>query len=210
MVRRTKLDTEQTRRSILDAARSTFLERGLMGTTLEDVAGAAGVTRGAIYWHFANKKALFDAMRGEVCVPTIDRTDVTMLAAGATSGDPLDAIERFLTDLITGVTRCPATRETFEIMAFKCEYVGDFEKELGEHRRKSVEMRDVLAGVYRRARAAGALRSGLPPAVAAAATLVFMMGLLRMWLLDTESSLVRPHVKSLIAAHVDAMRKHAA
>ena len=95
-------------------------------------------------------------------------------------------------------------------MAFKCEYVGDFEKELGEHRRKSEEIRDVLAGVYRRAKVAGVLRGGLPPKVAAAATLVFMLGLLRLWLLDTESAQVRPYVKSLVAAHVDAMRKRAA
>ena len=208
MVRRTKLDTEYTRQSILAAARATFLERGLTGTTLEDVAGAAGVTRGAIYWHFANKKALFDAMRSQVCLPTIDRTDVTTLAIDVDEdSDPLDAIARFLTDLLAGITSCSETRETFEIMAFRCEYVGEFEKELDEHRRKSAEIRDALARVYRRARLSGTLRDGIAPKTAAAATLVFMTGLIRLWLLDSDSSLVRTGAKGLIAVHVDGMRK---
>ena len=65
MARRTKEESAATRRRIIAAARRTFLRRGITGTTLEHVARAAGVTRGAIYWHFDNKKALFDAMRAE-------------------------------------------------------------------------------------------------------------------------------------------------
>ena len=211
MARRTKLESEQTRRRILDAARETFLRRGMTGTTLEHVASAAGVTRGAIYWHFTNKKALFDAMRSRVCLPTIDRTDVTTLATSAGADqNPLRSIERFLIDLLAQVTSCTETQQTFEIMAFKCEYVAEFEKELDEHRRKSVEIRDVLAGVYRRAQRAGSLRDDVKPKIAAAATLVFMMGLIRLWLLDRESSIVRRNVRALIAAHVNGMRKRGA
>lgn len=207
MVRRTKLETEQTRSTILDAARATFLQRGMTGTTLEHVASAAGVTRGAIYWHFANKKALFDAMRSRVCLPTIDRTNLTSLAAGDPGGgDPLDAIERFLTGMMNEVTSCAETRQTFEIMAFKCEYVDEFEKELDEHRIKSIEIRDALARVYRRAKAAGILRDDVSPKVAAAATLVFVMGIIRLWLLDSDSKLVRKDVRALIASHVNGMR----
>ena len=207
MVRRTKLETEQTRRTILSAARATFLQRGMTGTTLEHVAGAAGVSRGAIYWHFENKKALFDAMRSEVCVPTLDRTDVTTLVAGVDGDDPLGAVERFITAMLAEVTSCVETRQTFEIMAFKCEYVAEFEKELDLHRIKSGEIRDVLAGVYRRARSAGVLRDEVTPKIAATSTLVFVMGLMRLWLLDSGAVLVRPSVKALIAAHVNGLRK---
>ena len=207
MVRRTKLETEQTRRTILSAARATFLQRGMTGTTLEHVAGAAGVSRGAIYWHFENKKALFDAMRSEVCVPTLDRTDVTTLVAGVDGDDPLGAVERFITAMLAEVTSCVETRQTFEIMAFKCEYVAEFEKELDLHRIKSGEIRDVLAGVYRRARSAGVLRDEVTPKIAATSTLVFVMGLMRLWLLDSSAVLVRPSVKALIAAHVNGLRK---
>lgn len=204
MARRTKVETEQTRRRILGAARETFLLRGMTGTTLEHIAEAAGVTRGAIYWHFANKKALFDAMRSQVCLPLIDRTDVTLLAMS--KEDPLRCIEQFLLALFDAVTGCTETRQTFEIMAFKCEYVDEFERELEEHRKKSVEIAEVLAKVYRRARRTGQLREDITPKVAAAETLAFMMGLIRLWLLDQQSSIVRPMVSALVAAHVSGKR----
>jgi TetR/AcrR family acrAB operon transcriptional repressor len=176
----------------------------MTGTTLEHIAKAGGVTRGAIYWHFANKKALFDAMRGQVCLPLIDRTDVTLLAMRR--ADPLGCVEQFLIALLAAVTSCTETRQTFEIMAFKCEYVDEFEKELEEHRRKSGEIVDVLASVYRRARRTGQLRPDIAPKVAAVETLAFMMGLIRLWLLDQQGSIVRPMVPALIAAHVNGRR----
>ena len=179
----------------------------MTGTTLEHVAIAAGVTRGAIYWHFANKKALFDAMRGQVCLPLIDRTDVTLLAMSR--ADPLGCVEQFLLSLLSAVTSCTETRQTFEIMAFKCEYVDEFEKELDEHRRKSTEIVEVLAKVYRRALRVGQLRPGIKPRLAAVETYVFMMGLMRLWLLDQSSVIVRPVVPALIAAHVNGRRNTA-
>jgi len=208
MARRTKEETEQTRLRILSAARQTFLLRGMTGTTLEHIALAAGVTRGAIYWHFANKKALFDVMRSQVCLPLIDRTDVTLLAMSR--DDPLRCIEEFLRGTIEAVTSCTETRQTFEIMAFKCEYVDEFEKELGEHQRKSGEIVNVLARVYRRAKATGQLRPDLAPKLAAVETLAFMMGLIRLWLLDQQADIVRPRVGALIAAHVNGRRAQGA
>jgi TetR/AcrR family acrAB operon transcriptional repressor len=62
MARNTKEKALETRDSILDAAEDVFNEKGVSNTSLNDVAQAAGVTRGAIYWHFKNKGDLFDAM----------------------------------------------------------------------------------------------------------------------------------------------------
>lgn len=59
MARKTKQQAEETRQEILDAAIKTFSERGVSATSLADIAKAAGVTRGAIYWHFKNKVDLF-------------------------------------------------------------------------------------------------------------------------------------------------------
>ena len=94
-MRRTKAESEATRRTILASARRAFEHRGVTRTTMEHVAAEAGVSRGAVYWHFANKTALFDAMRLQVSVPLVDRTDFALLAprmAGASflSGDALD------------------------------------------------------------------------------------------------------------------------
>ena len=50
---------EHTRNLLLDAAEKTFAEQGLGGAALDDIADAAGYTRGAIYAHFGSKEELF-------------------------------------------------------------------------------------------------------------------------------------------------------
>ena len=50
---------ERTRNLLLDAAEKAFAEQGLGGAALEDIADAAGYTRGAIYAHFGSKEELF-------------------------------------------------------------------------------------------------------------------------------------------------------
>src|SRR5207237_938473 len=57
--------SEATRSALLDAATTLFATRGYPGTSLEDVAAAAQVTRGAVYHHFASKQALFEAVLDE-------------------------------------------------------------------------------------------------------------------------------------------------
>jgi len=69
MVRRTKADAEATRTALLDAAEQLFLARGVSRTSLQDIASAAGTTRGAIYWHFKDKADLFNAMMERVTLP---------------------------------------------------------------------------------------------------------------------------------------------
>ncbi|BDB44574.1 MULTISPECIES: TetR/AcrR family transcriptional regulator [Mycobacterium] len=53
---------EHTRNLLLDAAEDVFARKGLLGSALEDIADAAGYTRGAIYSHFGAKEELFLAV----------------------------------------------------------------------------------------------------------------------------------------------------
>jgi AcrR family transcriptional regulator len=59
-----------TRRALLDAARSMFAEKGYHETAAEEIVRRAGVTRGALYHHYEDKKDLFravvDEMEGEI------------------------------------------------------------------------------------------------------------------------------------------------
>jgi AcrR family transcriptional regulator len=57
---------EMTRHALLDAARTLFGERGYAATSLDEVAQAAKVTKGALYHHFEGKQELFGAVYEQV------------------------------------------------------------------------------------------------------------------------------------------------
>lgn len=59
-MKRTKEEAEQTKKKLLNIALRTLVKEGFENVTLEKVAAKAGVTRGAIYWHFNNKEDLLD------------------------------------------------------------------------------------------------------------------------------------------------------
>ena len=98
MARKTKEDAEITRQRILDAARDVFLVRGVSRTSMEQIASHAGLTRGAIYWHFKNKPEIFHAIRDQVFLPLIDRMDDTL--STDLNADPLTQIEKSLCDTV--------------------------------------------------------------------------------------------------------------
>ena len=68
-MRRTKEEAENTRTAILTAAELLFFAKGVSHTSLEQIARHAGVTRGAVYWHFKNKAHLFHEMLNQVRLP---------------------------------------------------------------------------------------------------------------------------------------------
>ena len=59
MAKRTKAEALKTRQELIETAIAQFAQHGVSKTTLNDIADAANVTRGAIYWHFENKTQLF-------------------------------------------------------------------------------------------------------------------------------------------------------
>ena len=62
MVRRTRVEMEETRASLLATARKVFSERGYADTSMDDLTAQAGLTRGALYHHFGDKKGLLLAV----------------------------------------------------------------------------------------------------------------------------------------------------
>ena len=73
MARRTKAEAQETRHAIMQAAMRQFSQQGWAATSLAAVASEAGVTRGAIYWHFKNKAELLMALWQELCEPISHR-----------------------------------------------------------------------------------------------------------------------------------------
>ena len=61
-MRKTKTEAQKTRQHLLDAALEVFWRDGITRASLQAIAQEAGVTRGALYWHFKNKEDLFETL----------------------------------------------------------------------------------------------------------------------------------------------------
>ena len=205
MVRKTKEAAELTRQQLIDAARQVFLQRGVSRTTVEHIAAAAGVTRGAVYWHFSNKTELFRAMREQVLLPLIDHMDDTLLVEGPE--DPLTRIERFLCGTIQFLSEDMATRQTYEIMMIKCEYVDEFAEVLRQILQNCTGIVEKVRLTYERAKIKGLLREHADPAQLAMDTHLFFTGLLHMWVKDRENGIYRQQAHELIKAHISLRRR---
>ena len=77
-----------TRGQLIEVATRLFAEHGYEGTSIEAVLSAAGVSRGALYHHFAGKEALFEAVVAAVS----DQVTAELAATVAGSTDPVDAM----------------------------------------------------------------------------------------------------------------------
>ena len=205
MARKTKAEAAQTRMQIIDAARKVFAERGVSRTTFDQIATVAGVSRGAIYWHFANKSELFFAMRDQVCLPLTDRIDASLLDSKIK--DPLQGIMETLFEILSVLEEDEITRQTFEIMTLKCEYVDEFSAALDKVMKPGNEFMRKLVPAYGLAKQKNLLREELDPALLALGSYTFMHGLMRLWISDKENIVVRKKAKSLIEAHVNSCRK---
>ena len=88
LMRRTQEDAEKTKQMILDAGIRIFAEQGYYHTSMEDIARAANVTRGAVYWHFKNKEDFILAMADSIYKETSDRISL-YFSRGTTLGEKL-------------------------------------------------------------------------------------------------------------------------
>jgi len=88
MTRTNRERTEQTQQALIAAARRLFVDKGYAETATPDIVSAAGVTRGALYHHFEDKRALFRAVieleAGKVAEEIESRS--------ADAGSPRDAL----------------------------------------------------------------------------------------------------------------------
>ena len=203
MSRKTKEDAELTRKSIIIAAREVFLVRGVSRTTMDHIATRAGVTRGAIYWHFKNKTAVFQAMREQVFLPLIDRMDDTLLVDN--SMNPLVRVENFLCGTIQLLNNSVETRQIYEIMMIKCEYVSEFSVVLQEILQTCSGIEEKLRLAYEKAREQGLLHPSHGPAQLAIDTQLFFIGLLHMWVKDSDGNHFRNRAIKLIKAHMNLL-----
>jgi AcrR family transcriptional regulator len=90
-----------TRDALVTAARPLFTERGFAAVGTDEIARAAGVTRGALYHQFAGKEELFAAVFEQVEAELVDR-----LGAGIAAADPSDPVAKLHADIDGWLAAC--------------------------------------------------------------------------------------------------------
>ncbi len=203
MARSTKIEAQETRNRILDAAQEVFHAHGVSGTSLEEVARVADVTRGAIYWHFKNKGDLFDAMAQRVRLPMEE-----MVEAGADdrAEDPMGRMRTSLIFMLKETATDPRSKIVFDIIFLKCEFV-DANEPMRSRRQEGA--RKALANFERTMRNAirrGQLAEDLDLALASRMVHAMIAGVINNWLVMPGKLDLEKEAERLVDACLDMLR----
>jgi TetR/AcrR family acrAB operon transcriptional repressor len=203
MARKTKEEAAATRDSILDAAEKLFVEQGVSRTTLQHIATAAGVTRGAIYWHFDDKGALFNAMMERAILPLEAEMQVLDQAE---SDDPLVDLRNHMLAVLDRTVNDPGARRVFEIATLKVEFVGEMD---AVRQRRKDNMANWMTRAERRIRLAadkGLIARHVDATRVALALWIMIDGLIRNWMFDPQDFDLLALGKCVIDPYLDGLR----
>ena len=178
MVRKTKEDAQETRNRILDTAVEVFGRQGVARTSLNDIAKEAGVTRGAIYWHFANKVDMFNAMIERLVCPLMFNSETRDERMRA---DPLGFLQGAVDEFLGFMLNDANFRRVFEIFWHKCEYVGEMAAIRDCHLEEGENHIDILQQAFELAQKKGQVDTRLTPHQATIGLVGLIDGLLFNW-----------------------------
>jgi AcrR family transcriptional regulator len=107
---------------VLDAATQVFYRRGVARASLEEVARMAGVTRGAVYWHFRDKLDLFAAVEERLRVPQ----EAQLIALTRSSPrDPLAELERAIVTRLNEIAADENMRIQMTVVLLRVDYIDE-------------------------------------------------------------------------------------
>jgi TetR/AcrR family acrAB operon transcriptional repressor len=203
MVRRTKEEAQETRKQIMEAAEQAFYERGVARTTLADIAALAGVTRGAIYWHFSNKSDLVQAMLDSLHEPL---EEMAKNSESEDEVDPLGWMRKLLIHLFQQVAVDPKTRRINEILFHKIEFTDEMCDMRRQRQIISLDCNERIALTLSNAVRQGQLPADLNPVRGAICLHAYIDGILGQWLLVPDSFSLFEEAERLVDTVLDMLR----
>ena len=177
MVRRTKAEAAVTREQLLDAAERVFRERGVASTTLGEVAAAAGVTRGAVYWHFRDKADLL----GALCERTTLPLDALFDASRCQGADALDTLRTTAIAALTHLAGDPRAQAVFQLVFQSCGTTDEMAPLASTHQRERGACLVRVEELVARAVAEGGLPADTDPQLAGEALHAYVTGIMQSW-----------------------------
>lgn len=203
MARKTKAEAAATREALLEAAEEVFFAKGVARTSLEQIARHAGLTRGAVYWHFKNKGDLFMALVEQVRMPfqslmdEVDKVDAEI--------SPLDSIRLACH---AGLVRLeqPSYQRILSILLHRCEFFSDINP-LEMQDKIGNECFDEMLTVFELAQQQQLLREDLSPEIATRMMQSMLGGLFHDWLRNPGAFSIRERGGEMIDTSIRMMQR---
>lgn len=196
MARKTKQQAQETRQHILDVALRLFSRQGVSSTSLAEIAKAAGVTRGAIYWHFKNKSDLFSEI-WELSESNIGELEIEYQAKFP--DDPLSVLREILVHLLEATVTEERRRLLMEIIFHKCEFVGEMAVVQQAQRSICVESYDRIEQTLTHFIKAKMLPGNLMTRRAAILMRGYISGIMENWLFAPQSFDLKKEARDYVA-----------
>lgn len=181
---------------ILDVALRLFSQQGVSSTSLATIAKAAGVTRGAIYWHFKNKSDLFNEI-WELSDASISDLEIEYRAKFP--NDPLSVIREILVYVLEATVTEERRRLMMEIIYHKCEFVGEMTVVQQAQRQLSLASYERIEQTLKECIAAKLLPANLLTRRAAVLMRSYLSGLMENWLFAPDSFDLHAEARDYVA-----------
>ncbi|PZP56831.1 MAG: TetR family transcriptional regulator [Micavibrio aeruginosavorus] len=173
VARKTKEEAKETREAIINAAIDVFYEHGVSKGSLEEIAEAAGVTRGAVYWHFKNKAAIFSAIHDEFHTSVMEG----FITQADNSIDPVHDLKEFSGNFLKLLQEDERHKKILSLFSLKCDYSGEMAEFLDEQRLKKMESMKQLEKFFALAQKKGQIEKDRTTELLAVSFFCYMCGI---------------------------------
>lgn len=178
----------------MTSALDVILENGFSRTSLEQIAQSAEVTRGAIYWHFANKSDLFSALLQEWIQPS-NELAVILLVGQEPS---LENLKQFMVAWLSHIETNSVSHKLFDIIFFKVEQVGDIKTLIDQANTNANQDRQALQLYLSELLSNGELNEEIDISLLAISISAFLMGHAQNWLARPDEYSLKQHANTLV------------
>jgi TetR/AcrR family transcriptional regulator, acrAB operon repressor len=203
MARKTKAQALETRCDIIHAAIHCFSLNGVATTSLNDIAKQAGVTRGAIYWHFKNKLDLLSSiwLDYEQALDAIEEQCEILYP-----DDPLAQLRNVIIYVLQSICIDKQHRALMEILYHKCEFTGEMSILQQAQRESMLACYPIIEKKLRLCQQHAQLPRMLQVQPAAVIIRAYISGLIENWLFSPESFALEPQIPYLADTLLDMLK----
>lgn len=202
-MKRTKEDAALTRQMVLAAALKVFGRKGFSQTTLAEVAQEAGLTRGAIYWHFKNKNEMF----GAVLEVLYERSRERVIKVLQSEQSPLLKIRQLIGEFLRIISDEDEFRVIEEFHMLEFQKTKELKKLCKKHQEKMEEMRTELQNLISEGIASGDLDNRFDPTITTWALISYLAGMKTAWLSGIAEISIRENADKLVDIFINGIVK---